>query len=262
MTTHHLICDDWSTGILLQKIFAYYDDRLHGRSVIESDLDFQYTDYVCWQKKLFEGKVLQSRLEFWKKQLSASGSFHHLLLDRARPASRTYRGHVQRRTLRDDLKKALVQLSRSERVSLFMVMLAALQCLLHRHSGDSEIAIGSCAANRKLTQTEGLIGRFANDLVIRTDLSGNPSFSELLARARNDALTAYSYADVPFATVVQEVEPNADPRRNPLFQVMLILQDAPKALDCRIWMCARRHSTLERLSTTCAYFSGCEAGSN
>ena len=228
VNTHHIVWDHWSTGIFLREFSLLYEAFTREQSSPLPTLSFQYADFVRWQEKQLEGVELSKRLSFWKETLRGGTDFHHLDTDHPRPARRSYRGACEAMTLGEELMSSLTSLSRRERVSLFMTLLAAFQCLLYRYSGDTDIAVGSCAANRPLVEVEGLIGRFGNDLIVRSDLSGNPSFRELLGRVRNTALTAYSYQDLPFGRLVTELQPLPDPNRNPLFQVMFILEDAPK----------------------------------
>ncbi len=228
LNTHHIVWDDWSTGIFLRELSLLYRAFTTGQSSPLPELIFEYADFARWQNERLEGVELSKRLSFWKETLRGGSDFHHLATDYPRPARRSYHGACEAVTLDEESMSSLKLLSRRERVSLFMTMFAAFQCLLHRYSGDPDIAVGSCAANRPLAEVEGLIGRFGNDLMLRTDFSGNPTFRELLARVRKTALTAYSYQDLPFGKLVEELQPLQDPSRNPLFQVMFILEDAPK----------------------------------
>jgi len=228
LTTHHLVCDDWSTGILVRELATLYNAFTRKAPLSLPDLQFQYGDFVRWLEKQLDGEKLETRISFWRGQLAGGDSFHHLRPNQPRPPKQSFRGAEQKRILSEDLIASLRLLSQRERASLFMTMLAAWQCLLHRVSGATHIAVGSCAANRPLAEVEGLIGRFGNDLVLRTDLSGNPTFQEVIGRVRETALTAYSYQDVPFAELVKRLDSARDPSRNPLFQVMFIMQDAPK----------------------------------
>jgi acyl carrier protein len=228
LNTHHFVWDDWSTGIFLRELSGLYGGFAAGQSSPLAELSFQYADFARWQQRRFEGAGLSTRLSFWKETLQNRGDFHHLVTDHRRPARRSHRGACEAVTLGTTLTNSLKLLSQRERVSLFMTVLGAFQTLLHRYSGDTDIAVGCCAANRPLAEVEGLIGRFGNDLILRTDLSGNPTFRELLGRVRKTALTAYSYQDLPFGDLVQELEPLRKDDRNPLFQVMFILEDAPK----------------------------------
>ena len=184
LTTHHLVYDDWSTGILVRELSTSYRAFAAGMTTVEPGPSYQYGDFVRWQEERFQGAVLESELAYWKQQLHSPTGFQHLPTDRVRPALSTHRGARETATLSADLANSLKGMSREERVSPFMVLLAGFQCLLHRYSNQEDIGIASCAANRPLVEVEGLIGRFGNDMVLRTSLSGNPTFRELLeARA-------------------------------------------------------------------------------
>lgn len=228
LTTHHLVCDDWSAGIFRQELSALYQAFSEGKPSPLPDLAFTYSDFLRWQKKLLEGRALERRLSFWRERLRGGNDFHHLATDHPRASTRSNRGCWEAAFIRPELTTSLRTLSQREGVTLFMVLVAAFQALLRNYSGDTDIGLGSCAANRGRVELQGLIGRFANDLVLRTDLSDNPRFGELLKRVRKTALEAYSYQDVPFGSLVEELSLVRDPSRNPLFQVMFILQDAPK----------------------------------
>lgn len=233
LTTHHLVYDDWSTGILLRELAELYSAEVAGSTAALPALSFTYGDFVRWLQKWMQGKSLENRLDFWTRELAGGKDFHHLQTDNPRPECRTYHGKCASVVIPEEVTHSLRTLSQQERVSLYMVLLAGFQCLLHKCSGEEDVAVGSCTANRPLSQVEGLIGRFGNDLVLRTDLGGDPTFRELFARVRKTSLTAFSYQDVPFGKVVNELQSWQTPGRNPLFQVMFILQDAPK-LNCEI----------------------------
>jgi thioesterase domain-containing protein/acyl carrier protein len=228
LTTHDIVFDDWSTGILLRELSELYQAFATGTTSPLHDLAFQYGDYVRWQEEQLQGKALGSKLSYWKQQLSSPAGFHHLATDFARPARSTYRTAREHIALPIDLTNSLNALSRHERVSLFMVLLAGFQCLLHRYSNHEEIGVASCAANRPLVEVEGLIGRFGNEMFLRTSLSGNPTFRELLVCVREAALGAYSDQNLPFGKLLNEVADEVNPNRNPPFQVMFVLQNAPQ----------------------------------
>jgi thioesterase domain-containing protein/acyl carrier protein len=228
LITHHIVYDDWSTGILIRELTELYSASLAGRPSVLPLLSFSYGDFVRWLQRKMQNGELGSRLDFWKRELAGGNDFHHLQTDRPRSERRTYRGKCASVIIPEDLTHSLRMLGQQERGTLFMILLAAFQCLLHYCSGEEDIAVGSCAANRPLSQVEGLIGRFGNDLVLRTDLTGNPTFRELFARVRKTTLTAFSYQDIPFGQLVDELQSSQPSGRNPLFQTMFILQDAPK----------------------------------
>ena len=230
LTTHHIVHDDWSTGILCRELSELYQAFAAGTESPLHDLAFQYGDYVRWLQEQLQRNSLRSKLSYWKEQLASATGFQHLAIDFALPAksATANRGAREGRVLPTDLANSLKDLSRQERVSLFMVLLAGFQALLHRCSNDEEIGVASCAANRPLAEVEGVIGRFGNDMLLRTSLSGNPTFRELLMRVREVALNAYSNQSLPFGQVFKEVTNRTDVNRNPPFQVMFILQNAPR----------------------------------
>src|SRR5215469_1444491 len=227
LITHHLVYDDWSTGILMRELAELYSEGVAGTEVSLAKLPFTYGDFARWLRMQMQHKKLENRLDFWSRELAGGNDFHHLPTDNSRPKSRTYRGQCRSTTIPEDITHSLRILCQRERISLFMVLLGAFQCLLHNYSGDADIAVGSCAANRPLSQVEGLIGRFGNDVVLRTDMAGDPTFRELFARVRKTSLTAFSYQDLPFGQLVKTLA-RVETSRNPLFQVMFIMQDAPK----------------------------------
>jgi thioesterase domain-containing protein/acyl carrier protein len=235
LTTHHLVCDDWSTGLLLRELFLIYQALSDpGSTALASRDAFQYADFIRWHEDQLRGDRVASRLSFWTRELKGRGDFHHLQSDCPRPARRTYSGASVIEVLPESLENSLRELSQREKVSLFMTLLAGFLCTAHRWSGDEDIAVGSCAANRALTEMESVAGRFANDLILRVNLSGGPTFRQTLGRIRTRALTAYSYQDLPFGKLVEVIQPEGAPGRNRLFQTMFIFQDAPKEkLQCR-----------------------------
>ena len=226
LTTHDIVFDDWSTGILFRELSELYQAFAVGMAPPLHDLAFQYGDYVRWQEEQLQGKALGSKLSYWKQQLSSPAGFHHLGTDFARPARSTYRTAREHIALTADLDNSLKALARQERLSLFMVLLTGFQCLLHRYSNHEEIGVASCGANRPLVEVEGLIGRFGNEMFLRTKLSGNPTFRELLVRVRETALSAYSDQNLPFGKLLKEVVDAADLNRRPPFQVMFFPQNA------------------------------------
>ena len=226
MTSHHIIHDDWSSAILSRELTELYECFAAGTGSPLHDLSFQYGDYVRWQQEQLRAKA--AKLAYWKEQLAKSTGFHHLTTDFPRPPRCSNRGAREGTSLPLDLTDALKAFSRQERVSLFMVLLAGFQSLLHRYSGHDDIGVASCAANRPLVDLEGLMGRFANDVLLRTSFGGNPTFRELLVRVRETCLNAYSDQDLPFGELLKETLNGADPTRELPFQVMFILQNAPR----------------------------------
>lgn len=225
LNTHHLVCDDWSTGILIRELFALYDSLTTGASERIPELTFSYGDFIRWRKGLPDSAARQSS---YKAKLSTRNGFYHLRTDFPRAAHPQRNGATLKFPLSRDLEKNLRLLSQNHQVTVFMVMLAGFHCLLHAYSGDVDVAVGTCAANRPLSAVETLIGRFANDLVVRADLSGNPTFSQVLVHVRDVALEGLTYRDLPFGAVLEELIPVPDPNTTPLFQTMFILQNVPK----------------------------------
>ena len=227
LTLHHIITDGWSTGVLNRELSSLYRAHVHETPVDLPALPIQYADYALWQRQWIQEKVLAEQLGYWRKQLGAGLSVLELPTDRPRQRQQTLRGATCERRLTSELVTQLDELSRREGTTRFMTMLAAFQTLLFRYTGQTDIAVGTPIANRGRSELEGLIGFFVNTLVLRTDLSGGPSFRELLERVRKVALDAYAHQDLPFEKLVEELRPERELNRTPLFQVMFVLQNAP-----------------------------------
>ncbi len=226
LTLHHIVADGWSLGVLIRELGSLYTALVTGQTPALPPLPIQYTDFACWQREWLQGEVLEKQLAYWRKQLQDLPVLH-LPADRPRPNVQTYRGATYPLQIPPTLTQALESLSQQSGISLFMTLLAAFQTLLYRYTGQEDIAIGSPIANRHRSELEGLIGFFVNSLVMRTDLSGNPTFRTLLERVRDVALEAYEHQDLPFEKLVEELDPDRDLSRNPLFQVAFALQNAP-----------------------------------
>ncbi len=224
---HHIIGDGWSTGILVQELAIIYSALCNSLPPQLPELPIQYADFAIWQREWLQGEVLESQLAYWKQQLHGVPALLKLSTDRPRPAIQTFQGARQCFTLSKELTEALTLLSRREGVTLFMTLLAVYQILLYRYSGQDDICVGTPIANRNLTEIEGLIGFFVNTLVLRTDLSGNPSFRELMQRVREVALGAYAHQDIPFEKLVAELQPERNLSKMPLFQVWFVLDNSP-----------------------------------
>jgi amino acid adenylation domain-containing protein len=227
LTLHHIISDGWSMGVLVRELVTLYRAFSAGSPSPLPDLPIQYADFAVWQRAWLQGKVLEKQINYWKQQLGGRLPALELPMDRPRPPIQTFHGAQRSFTLPVDLLTALQVLSQQNEVTLFMTLLAAFQVLLHRYTGQTDIAVGSPIANRSQVETESLIGFFVNTLVLRTDLSGNPGFRELLGRVREVTLDAYTHQDVPFEKLVEVLQPERDLSRTPLFQVMFALQNAP-----------------------------------
>ena len=234
LSMHHIVYDGWSLGVLFRELAALYQafstnqfSLGHATLTPLPELPIQYADFAVWQRQWLSGKVLESQLNYWKQQLSGTLPVLQLPTDYPRPPVQTYRGTSQSLVLPLDLTAALKSLSQQSGVTLFMTLLAAFQTLLYRYTEQEDIIVGSPIANRNRREIEGLIGFFANTLVLRTDLSGNPTFRELLRRVSQVASGAYGHQDLPFEKLVEELQPERDLSRTPLFQVMFILLNTP-----------------------------------
>jgi len=227
LTMHHIISDGWSMGVLIRELSALYEAYSRGEESPLAELPVQYADFAVWQREWLQGEVLERQLQYWREQLAAAAAVLELPTDRARAAVQSYRGAAETILLPVELSNRLKELSRGEGVTLFMTLLAAFDVLLYRYSGQEDFCVGSAVANRNRAETEGLIGFFVNTLVLRADLSGDPSFSELLGRVREVTLGAYAHQDVPFEQLVEELHPERRPSHQPLFSVCISFQNAP-----------------------------------
>jgi amino acid adenylation domain-containing protein/FkbM family methyltransferase len=226
VTVHHIVFDGWSVGVLVNELRALYEAYSTRNPSPLPDLEIQYVDYAAWQRKLLETGKLAEGLEYWKKHLQGLPVLE-LPSDYPRPAVQSFRGANEEWVLAAEVNAGLKALNREHGVTLFMSLLAGLQILLARYSGQEDIAVGSPVANRPHDQLQGLIGFFVNTLVLRGDLSGNPPVREVLHRTRETCLSAYKHQTVPLEKLVDSLEPQRDLSRNPLFQVAMILQNAP-----------------------------------
>ncbi|BAY09129.1 non-ribosomal peptide synthetase [Calothrix sp. NIES-2098] len=227
LVMHHIASDGWSMNILWQELADLYLAFVSGQPNPLVELPIQYADYAVWQRQWLEGEVLETQLNYWQQQLAGAPPVLELPTDRPRPPIQTYQGAGQSFTLSGELSQALQKLSRQEGVTLFMTLLAAFQTLLYRYSRQEDILVGSAIAGRNHPEIEGLIGFFVNTLVMRTDMSGNPSFRELLRRVRQVASSAYAHQDLPFEKLVEQLQIERSLSYHPLFQVMFILQNTP-----------------------------------
>lgn len=222
---HHIVSDGWSMAVLNRELTAIYIAFLRGRPSPLPEPTVQYPDFTVWQAERFRGELLQKQLGYWRKQLSGLRPVLNLPTDRRRAPVQTSNGSVRTFTLDHKLCEALKTLGNASLASLFMTLLAAFKTLLHRLSGETDIAVGSPIANRTRSEHEGLIGFFVNTLVLRTDLSGDPTFVELLVRERDVALDAYGNQDMPFEKLVDELQLDRDLSRNPFFQILFGVQN-------------------------------------
>jgi amino acid adenylation domain-containing protein/FkbM family methyltransferase len=225
LTMHHIISDGWSTGLFIREMALLYEAAINARPAVLPALPLQYADFAYWQRQWLQGEVLEAALSYWKQQLDGLPTLQ-LPTDRPRPATPSLRGAHRSLLLSRPLTDALKELSQREGVTMFMTLLAAFTLQLSHYSQQDDVVVGTDVANRNRAEVEGLIGFFVNQLVIRQDLSGNPTFAELLARVRAVTLGAYVNQDLPFDRLVKALNLNRDPSRAPLFQVKLVLQDS------------------------------------
>jgi alpha-ketoglutarate-dependent taurine dioxygenase len=228
LTMHHIISDGWSMGILLDEVAILYRAFSEGKPSPLPELPIQYTDFAQWQRRWFRGEVLEMHLAYWNQQLKDPLPVLQLPMDRRRPPIQTYNGAIQSITLSPDLSEAIKTLSEREAATPFMTLLAAFKTLLYRYTGQVDMIVGTGIANRNRIETESLIGFFVNLLVLRTNLTGEPSFLELLQRVRKVTIEAYAHQDLPFDKLVEELQPKRDLSRTPLLQVVFVLQNAPR----------------------------------
>ncbi|HEX8351551.1 MAG TPA: condensation domain-containing protein, partial [Pyrinomonadaceae bacterium] len=226
VTMHHIVSDGWSIGVLVSELAAAYGAFDRGAQPALPELTIHYADYAAWQREQLQGEPLERLLAFWRAQLTGAPPALDLPTDRPRLAVQSYNGSSHSFNFPSTLLGRLRDLSRGEGVTLYMTLVAAFQLLLSRYSGQTDVVIGTPIANRTRVETEGLIGCFVNTLALRTDLSGDITFRELLKRVRETTLGAYAHQDVPFEKLVEELQPERDLTRSPLFQVMFVLQNA------------------------------------
>ena len=227
LTTHHIISDRWSVMVFLREMTVLYDAFLRGQPSPLAPLPIQYGDWALWQRQQLQGDRLETQLTYWKTQLDGELPVLELPCDRPHPALPTYRGAQQPLTLSPELSTALKTLSARSNVTLFTLLLTAFKVLLHRYSQQDDIVVGSDIANRDRLETEGLIGLLVNTLVLRSDLSGDPRFCDLLANIRETVLGALAHQDLPFEKLVEVLNPDRHlSQMMPLFQVKLDLQQA------------------------------------
>jgi len=226
-TLHHIIADGWSLGVLVRELGALYRAFAEGRPSPLPELSVQYADFALWQRRTLGEGTLAEQLEYWKGRL-ADLPVVELRPDHPRSAHASYRGGTVARSIPRGVAAELEAFRSREGYTLFMVMLGAFQVLLARYTGQDDVIVGTPIANRNLREIEGLIGFFVNSLVLRTDLTGEPGFEEVIRRVRETALGAYDHQDLPFEKVVEELQPRRELGRNPLFDVVFAVQNAPR----------------------------------
>ncbi|WP_235006684.1 non-ribosomal peptide synthetase [Calothrix rhizosoleniae] len=229
LTMHHIISDGWSMGVLIQEVYTLYPAFCAGGTSPLAELPIQYADFALWQRQWLQGDILQQQLDYWKQQLGTNLPVLQLPTsdDKAKIATNKLAEHTF--LIPGDLAESIYSLNRQEGVTLFMTLLAAFNILLQRYSNQDEIVVGTDIANRNRAEIESLIGFFINILVLRNDLSDNPTFQELLGRVRQVTLDAYAHQDLPFAELVKALQPNRGVNTTPLFQVLFVLQNVPQS---------------------------------
>lgn len=230
VTLHHIAADAWSMSLLANEVAVFYQAKVRQAADIADalpPLPVQYADFAHWQRRWLQGPVLHAHVTYWKQRLGVNPPVLRLPTDRPRPAVQTFRGAHHLFTVSTECADRLRALSRKEGVTLFMSLLAAFNVLLFRTTGQMDILIGTDVANRNREETENLIGFFVNLLPLRSDLSGNPTFLELLGQVRRTALEAYAHQDLPFEKIVEALKLKRDLGGNPLVQTLLVLQNVP-----------------------------------
>ena len=228
VTLHHIISDGWSMGVLIREVAALYEAFSKGgpaRTLPEPGI--QFADYAVWQMQQLEAGLLDRQLPYWKQQLAEVPAMLELPTDHPRPTAKKFLGASLPVVLSESLTASLKELGKRESATLYMILLAGFNAMLSRYSRQEDIVVGTPIANRNLLAVEGLIGYFANTLPMRTNLSGDPSVSELIRRVREVALGAFAHQDVPFEKLVSELQPERQLSQTPLFQVMLVMQNGP-----------------------------------
>ncbi|HEX2077383.1 MAG TPA: amino acid adenylation domain-containing protein, partial [Longimicrobium sp.] len=227
LTLHHAVSDGWSLGVLLRELSALYGAFTRGEGPPLAPLPVQYADFAAWQRQHLDG-VMEAQLAWWRERLAGAPAVLELPADRPRPAVQTFRGGRERVVLPVALAERLQALGRREGATLFMTLLAAFQALLFRRAGQPDVVVGTPIAGRTRAETEGLIGLFVNTLALRADLSGDPTFRELLAQVRETTLGAYANQDLPFERLVEALQPERSLGYSPVFQVLFTV-DEPAA---------------------------------
>jgi aspartate racemase len=224
---HHIITDGWSFGVLIRELVELYRAFTKGQDSPLTPLPIQYADYAHWQRERLEGDLAAQQLAYWRRQLGGMLPALTLPLDRPRPPVRSFRGAILPFSIGADLTREIKSLAHREGVTLFTLLLAAFQALLHRYSGQDDIIVGCPIAGRTAVETEGLIGLFLNTLALRANCSGNPPFQQFLARISRTTFEAFSNQDLPFDKLVEALQPSRTLSLTPIFQVFFNFQNTP-----------------------------------
>ena len=228
VTMHHIVSDGWSVGVLMKEVGELYSGYRRGEEVRLEELEVQYGDYAVWQREEMDGGRMKGEEEYWKERLRGIGGAMRLPSDREREKEQSYRGRSEKVEVSGGVSEGLREMSRREGVTLFMSLLAAFNVLLHRYTGAEDVVIGSPIAGRTLPETEKIIGCFVNMLALRADLSGNPTFLELLSRVREMTLDAFAHQNLPFEKIVEELQPDRIHGDTPIFQTVFAFQNTER----------------------------------
>ena len=227
LTLHHIVFDGWSMGVLMRELAALYDAYCTGGSSPLPELPIQYPDFALWQHNWLQGEACQEQLSYWLQQLGGDLPVLDIATDRPRPEAQTFSGARKRLLLSKRLTEEIKALGRRENATLFMTLLAAFNVLLYRYTGQQDIMVGCPVSGRNRLEVETLIGLFINTLVLRTNLSGDLTFRDLLAQVREVVIGALTHQELPFQKLIEELQPERDPSRTPLFQVLFQLRNVP-----------------------------------
>lgn len=228
LATHHILMDGWSIGVLLKEMTEFYEAFHTSRLPEIPALPIQYGDFAAWQPESFAGEVSTRQLEYWKRTLDGAPAVLELPADRPRPAKQSHKGHTYRVRLDAELAKEVTELSLKERVTPFMLLLAAFETLLWRYTGVADFVLGTPMAGRSHVELEPLIGLFVNTIPLRANLGGDPTFRDLLQRVRDTTLGAFAHQEIPFEKLVEKLRPERSMSYTPLFQTMFILHNLPR----------------------------------
>jgi natural product biosynthesis luciferase-like monooxygenase protein len=227
LVLHHIIADFWSLAVLTRELGVLYGAEKRNLPVSLAPLPVRYLDYALYQWQMMESAAGEALLKFWQEQLAGSAQGLNLFADRPRPPVQSYKGASHQFQLNRKITRQLRNLAQSNNATLYMVLLAAFNTLLYRYTAQEDISVGSLTSGRDSANLAGMVGYFVNPIVLRSDLSGAPTFEELLARTRQTALSAFANQDYPFASLVERLQPVRDPSLTPLFQVMFSFQKTP-----------------------------------
>ncbi len=224
---HQIICDGWSVSLFFRELEGLYRIHSANENAALPELIIQFADYAVWQRALVKGPIIDSQVSYWKERLAGILPAFELPTDHQRPAIQTFRGARETVEITESMTNAIRELGRNHSATLFVTLMAVFNVLLYRYTAQEEILVGFSISNRYKTEIQDLIGFFVNTLVLRTNLSGDVTFSQLLSRVRDDCREAYGHQDLSFEKLVEELQPQRDLARNPLFQVMFLFQNSP-----------------------------------